>query len=259
LLLAAGLGGKVAVLDAECGRSELYAEAFAFDLWRLSPPFTAQQYVWAINEAGRQGYSVCIVDGLSPAWSGEGGALSQVEAARSSFDAALRRNPWAEANHGHWRLLRALLESPCHVLVTVRLRPPRPGRVAFLSSSEGVLPQDRSRVDQKPGLEYEFTTALVLDAEHRAWPIKDCTGLFRGRGAPLSAGMGQRLRRWAEGGVGQESLPEALESVGRCSSAPELRRLWSGRCGAWKETPWFAEVRDAVWTRMQGWDDRARG
>ena len=48
-----------------------------------------------------------------------------VQAARASRDPARRGDPWAEANNEHWRLLRGLLESPCHVLVTLRLRPTR--------------------------------------------------------------------------------------------------------------------------------------
>lgn len=246
LRIAEGLGGRVALLDAERGSSELYAGVCGFDVWRLSPPYSTQHYLWALSEAGRQGYSVCIVDGLSPAWSGEGGILSLVQAARSSQDPARRGDPWAEANHEHGRLLRGLLESPCHVLVTLRLRPthsPRPARA---------VSQGWPRLDQKPGLEYEFTSALLLDAhDHRAWPIKDRTGLFQGARELLSAETGRRLAAWSGERGAQESLREVLEAVERCASPPELRRLWTGRSRVWREKPWFGRVGEAVWARMQ--------
>ena len=71
LLLARGLGDKVAVIDTERGSSELYADLFGFDVAQLAPPFTPQRYIELIRMAATQ-YDVLVIDSLSHAWAGEG-------------------------------------------------------------------------------------------------------------------------------------------------------------------------------------------
>lgn len=262
LLVAAGLGGRVALIDTERGSSELYAELCDFDVLRLDPPFTAQRYLWAVDEAGRRGYAVCIVDSLSPAWSGEGGILARVDAAKAAAPppGGSKRDPWAEPMRSHWKLVRALQESPCHVIVTLRVRTvwraaaeTGQGRGLEFGRRVGLAPE------QKPGVEYEFTTALSLSpGDHRATVIKDRTGLFAGGAEQMTPDFGRRLQRWAEAGScgAGDALLRALEAVAACGSLSELTRLWARKSGEWKGAMWFNEISEAVWARMKGLDER---
>jgi hypothetical protein len=70
LLLAIGLanGGKVALLDSENQSASVYADRFKFDTLNLSPPFTEQKFIEAIEAAIEEGYLVLIIDSFSHAW-----------------------------------------------------------------------------------------------------------------------------------------------------------------------------------------------
>jgi len=75
LLIAMGLGGKIALIDTENGSGDLYAHLGDYDVCTLDAPYTVQKYLTAIEEAEQAGYSVLIIDSLSHAWAGEGGLL----------------------------------------------------------------------------------------------------------------------------------------------------------------------------------------
>src|SRR3954467_11110931 len=89
LLVAQGLarGGKIAVIDTERGSASLYSDEVQFDVvdWDTFSPDT---YVEAIKTAGDLGYAVIIIDSLSWAWEGKGGALyvEAVAARRSGLN-----------------------------------------------------------------------------------------------------------------------------------------------------------------------------
>lgn len=56
LLIAKGIGGKIAVLDTERGSASLYADLCDFDVVELGPPYTPENYINIIREAERAGY-----------------------------------------------------------------------------------------------------------------------------------------------------------------------------------------------------------
>lgn len=167
LRLAFGLcpEGKIAVLDTEHGKSKLYVgEApdgipWHFEICEPSH-FAPSTYEQIIRYAGSQGFDVLIIDSLSHAWQGTGGALEQVDKARSgnSFTA------WREVTPQHNSMIESILSSPCHVIATLR------------SKMEYVLEQDErgkmvpKKVGLKPiqreGVEYEFDILGDLDLNH---------------------------------------------------------------------------------------------
>lgn len=79
LRIAAGLGGKTAVLDTENKRSLKYAGSFKFDHLSIDPPFSAENYEAAIAAAVKAGYQNIIVDSMSHEHEGPGGMLDQVD------------------------------------------------------------------------------------------------------------------------------------------------------------------------------------
>ena len=75
LLIAFGLGGKIAMIDTENGSGDLYSHLGDYDICSLTAPFDVRKYLAVIAEAEKAGYDTLIIDSLSHAWSGEGGLL----------------------------------------------------------------------------------------------------------------------------------------------------------------------------------------
>lgn len=176
LLIAKGLVGdkRIALIDTERGSGDLYSDLFNYDVATLSPPFSPQQYLDAIHGAERAGYDVCIIDSLTHAWAGEGGLLDMHDAAtkatRNSFTA------WKEITPVHNKLVNAMVQSPIHIIATVRTKTAY--EVQDVGGKKIPVKLGLSPVF-RDGIEYEFTTVFDLSVEgHVATVSKDRTGLF---------------------------------------------------------------------------------
>lgn len=164
LRMATALGKKIAVINTESGAVEKYLGLapdgipFQFDVCELSD-FAPSKYTESILAAGAAHYDVLIIDSLSHAWSGAGGALELKDRkGGNSFTA------WKDITPLHNNMIEAILRSPCHVIATMR------------SKTEYVLEtDDRGRQTpkkmgmapvQRAGMEYEFDVYCSIDAEH---------------------------------------------------------------------------------------------
>lgn len=197
LLIAKGLGGRIALIDTERGSGELYSHLMDYDAAQLKPPFSPQMYIQAIKAAESEGYDVLIIDSLSHAWTGEGGVLDlhgrASKAVKNTFAA------WREVTPQHNALVDAILGSSCHIIVTMRTK------TAYEVSNEngkakmtkvGLAPV------QREGLEYEFTLVMDLAIDgHVATASKDRTGLFDGQHIVPGEETGRALKAWLEGGA----------------------------------------------------------
>src|SRR5690349_7608080 len=72
--IAKGMGGKFVVIDTEHGSADIYAKVADYDVLTLDKPFTPEKYINAIRACEDAGYTTIIIDSLSHAWAGEGGA-----------------------------------------------------------------------------------------------------------------------------------------------------------------------------------------
>lgn len=197
LLIAKGLGGKIAMLDSERGSGSLYSDLVDYDISDLTPPFTPERYIQAIKEAEKAGYNVLIIDSLSHAWSGQGGILEFVDKAsqvqKNNFAA------WREASPKHNSLVDSILGADLHIIVTMRSKTAwevqkdeRTGKTRPVKI--GLAPV------QRDGLEYEFTCVLELSVDgHIATASKDRTGLFDGRYITPDIETGHVLKEWLQG------------------------------------------------------------
>ena len=200
LKIAAGIGGKIALLDTENGSGSLYSNLCDYDTDEIKPPFTVEKYINSIKEAEAAGYNVLIVDSLTHAWAGQGGLLEEVDkrAARSSSHNSYAA--WRDVTPMHNKLVDTILQSNLHIIVTMRsktayeLEKDERGKVAPVK--KGMAPI------QRDGLEYEFTVVLDLDnKKHVAEAGKDRTGLFDGKIDVPTEETGKMLREWLETGV----------------------------------------------------------
>jgi hypothetical protein len=216
LLIAQGLGRKVALLDTERGSASLYAHLCQFDVSELAPPFTPEKYVQAIRHASLAGYDVLILDSLTHAWTGEGGILDFVDNAnknmRNIFEA------WHKANPKHTTLVDSMLSAPMHIIATIRSKTVWDDMVKEEHTGKTKPVKFGLAPFQRDGLEYEFTTVLELSMDgHVATAIKDRTGLFDGRYFTPGKETGEKLISWLTGGQGVpgnscngENLPNLL-------------------------------------------------
>lgn len=157
---------RVAVIEAGENASMLLYEGEAPDgvPWNflhaeLKGNYAPGEYVAAIEDAAREGANVIIIDSLSHAWAGAGGALDQVGAAGFTD-----KDGWRKVTPQHNKMVDAILQSPCHVIATLR------------SKTEYVIENDDKGRSvpkkigmapiQRAGMEYEFTIYGSLDHSH---------------------------------------------------------------------------------------------
>jgi hypothetical protein len=230
LLIAQGLGGKIAMIDTEHGSGELYAHLYDYDAAPLNPPFTPERYIQVIHEAERAEYDVLIIDSLSHAWSGEGGVLDMKDAATKASKSGNSFAAWREVTPEHNRLVDTMLRANLHLIVNMRTKTAwevvedngkkRPVKV-------GLAPL------QREGLEYEFTVVLDLSVEgHIATATKDRTSLFDGKHFLPNQETGQELLEWLEAGkdlqeISEASLKEYLERLATIEDISDLKAWWN--------------------------------
>ena len=155
--------GPVAVIDTEHGSASRYADLFTFDTHELTV-FHPQNYVRAITEAGNANYACLVIDSLSHAWSGPGGALQLVDEASARSRSKNSFSAWRDVTPLHNELIEAMLSCPCHLIVTMRTKTAYEveqvnGR--SVPRKVGLAPV------QRDGVEYEFDVAGEMDWEHR--------------------------------------------------------------------------------------------
>jgi hypothetical protein len=163
LRLALGTGPDVpiALIDSEHGRSTKYqgdrptpdAPPLDFDVCVLKD-YSPATYTSKVEEAGRDGYGVLIIDSLAHAWGGPGGVLDLHDAMGGN-----RFTNWSKVNPIHYRLFEAILESPCHIIATCRAK------------VKHVVEDNKPRkiglgIVQRPGTEYEFDVVGSMDRSH---------------------------------------------------------------------------------------------
>jgi len=200
LQIAFGIGGKIALIDTERGSAELYSHLGAYDVCTVEAPFEPSKYVAAIKEAEKLGYDIIITDSLSHAWSGTGGLLDLhgkiADRGGNSWTA------WRKITPQHNELVEALLQSPCHIIATMR------SKMEYSQSEEGgkkTVKKIGLAPVQREGMEYEFTVFYDIDINHVATASKDRTSLFDNKYFTPSQETGITLINWLN------NAPDALQ------------------------------------------------
>jgi hypothetical protein len=236
LLIAGGLGGRIGMIDTEHGSGDLYADLLpeGYDILRLAPPFTPARYIEAIHALEQAGVSTIIVDSLTHAWSGEGGSLDRqgkiADKSGNSWQA------WRQVTPEHNALVESLLQSPCHIIATMR------AKTEYVQEKDertgkNVVRKIGLAPIMRDGIEYEFTTFLELDVQHMAFVGKDRTRLFDGTIFKPGIETGRQLLEWLDTGsdepvtskraMDEEQKRTLLESINRAETLDELFNAFS--------------------------------
>ena len=161
--LARLLQSRAAFIDTERGSASLYADRFDFDVDNDFDDFSPPTYVRKIHEAERLGYPVIIIDSLSHAWMGKGGALEQVDAAGRK-GSGNKWAAWRDVTPQHNELVDAMLMSSAHILIGVRAKQEwlqqenDKGKMVPVRAGMGFV--------QRDGLEFEMTVVADMDLAH---------------------------------------------------------------------------------------------
>ncbi len=215
LIFAKGLGEKVAVVDTEHGRAKLYADRYGFDVLELDS-FSPQAYIDAIHDAEAEGYDVILIDSLSHAWMGKGGALEQVDQAAKRAQGNSYVG-WRDVTPLHNNLIDTILASSCHIVATMRSKmdhvqekDPKTGKTKI--TKVGMAPI------QRDGMEYEFDLVADLDVDHNMIVTKSrCDALSAVVEKNPGSAFIAKFRAWLEDG--EEAPPEDLKAA--------IRRQWN--------------------------------
>lgn len=155
-------GKPFAVIDTEHGSASKYADLHSFDVLELDD-FHPKHYTEGLRSAAAAGYPVCVVDSLSHAWAGKGGALALVDAKKRGNGNGF--NAWADVTPIQNDLIEAILAPPMHVICTLR------SKQAYAQekderSGKTVIRKLGLEPVQREGVEYEFDIVGTLDYEH---------------------------------------------------------------------------------------------
>jgi len=161
-----GMAKKVGVIDTEHKSASKYlGDPFpSFRVIELEEDFSPEVYVEALQLLAADGCDAVLIDSLTHAWAGKGGALEikdKVGRQKGFND----YTAWGPVTAMHNRLIEAMLSYPGHLIATMRLK------------MEHVLEEDPTTKKktvrkiglqpvQRDGMEYEFDLVGDLDQEH---------------------------------------------------------------------------------------------
>ena len=193
LLIAKGIGGRIAVADTENSSAELYDDLVPFEHANLQPPYTPEKFISAIKAAEQGGFDTLIIDSITHEWSGVGGCLELVDKlAKTSFNNN-SWGAWSEVTPRHRKFIDAMLQSSINIIVTLR------SKMETVQVNAGNNKKKVEKVgmkaEQRDGIEYEFTTVLDLTHDNYAVSTKDRTRLFA-EARPLCENDGVLLKQW---------------------------------------------------------------
>lgn len=227
LLLAKGLTNgnlsKVAIIDTENGSADLYANLGNYNVLSLTPPFTPENYIKAIEVCENAGMEVIILDSISQSW-------EELLDYHSSLAGNSFTN-WAKVTPRQNAFIDKILQCNAHVIATMRTK-----QDYVLNQKDGKFIPEKVglKAVQRNDLDYEFTIVFDIDIKHFAVSSKDRTGLFMDKPEfKISAETGKMILDWCNEGVEKVPLStnrlleaQVLESIKCCNTIAELLALY---------------------------------
>lgn len=193
--------GKICVIDTENRSASLYSGVQmagvtigGYQTIDFQPPFEAKSYIEAIEVAENADMEVIIIDSLTHAWTGVGGALDKqgkiAERSGNSWTA------WRTVTPEHNKLVDKMLQSNTHIIANMRAKQEYTQEI---ENGKKVVKAVGMGIQMRDGVEYEFTTVLMLGYDHTANATKDRTGMFDGQYFVITPDTGRRFAEWLKG------------------------------------------------------------
>lgn len=205
LRFAMALGKKVLVISSETGAVDKYKgfnpDGIPFDFQVLDlPNFSPDMYTQAVMLAGQEKFDVVIIDSLSHAWAGAGGALEIKDDVAARSRSGNSYFAWRDVTPMHNRMVEAILHSPCHVIATMR------AKTAYVLETGSDGKQVPRKIGMEPvqraGMEYEFDVYASLDDAHILYVTKTrCWAIDGMRAIKPGASFIQPVIDWLNDGI----------------------------------------------------------
>ncbi len=223
-LVQEGMGKRVAAIDTENNSLSLYAGEnpdgvpWEFDSVNLRS-FGPDNYTHAIKAATSDGFDIIVIDSLSHAWIGDGGALDLVDQKGGNKFAA-----WKDITPMQRKMVDAIIHSPAHVIATMR------------SKMEHVLEKDESgkmvprkvgmAPQQRDGVEYEFDVYGSCDDSHQFRVTKTrCSLLDRATTVKPGPAFWHPLLEWLQSAAPGPDLMKIEEAFAVAIDAAQSAEL----------------------------------
>lgn len=192
LLLAKGIGGRIAVADTENSSAELYDDLVEFDHANIQPPYTPEKFISVIKAAEEAGFDTLILDSITHEWSGVGGCLEMVDKLSSTTFKGNSWGAWSQVTPQHRKFIDAMLQSSINIIVTMRSK-----METIQTNDNGKKRVEKvgMKAEQRDGIEYEFSTVLDLTHDNIAVATKDRSRLFL-EPRQLNESDGVLLKQW---------------------------------------------------------------
>ena len=205
-LVKAGMASKVAVIDTENDSASLYAGEcpdgidFDFDTMNLQN-FGPQDFTHAMKAAFKEGYDCVVVDSLSHAWVGKGGALDLVDAkGGNSFTA------WKDITPLQREMVDTIVHAPASVLCTMR------SKVEYVIEEDAKGKKVPRKIGMAPvqrdGLEYEFDLYGSFDTNQIRVTKTRCSAMYAATTFKPGYPFWSPLFEWMQSGVPSDPSPQ---------------------------------------------------
>lgn len=163
--LAESAGGRLAVIDTERGKSQMYKGINGWDFDVFCPQaFSPASLTEALGVAAGKGFPAVLLDSWSHYWSGTEGMLEQVDKRAKGGN---NFSGWKEVRPDERRMTDAIVSYPGHIVVTLRVKTEyvveqveRNGRMQSVPRKVGLKPE------QRDGMEYEFDVIGDMDLDN---------------------------------------------------------------------------------------------
>ena len=210
LLIAKGFAGdmsKVAMVETEAGRGEVYAKDPVVGGYLVRPirdNFAPIEYGKALTEVEKANMKVVIIDSASHEWEGANGVLGW--AAKNQEEGKRGVLVWQQPKMSHQRdFILRLLQTPIP-LVIVCMRAKYPMQEVEKNGKKEWQRSEQLEPKQSDDILFEMMVHGWIDKEHNFHGTKYTTDEFRAilvDKKPITVESGKRLAEWATGGIKQ--------------------------------------------------------
>lgn len=211
-------GGRIAFIDSENGSASLYSDKFDFDVMELKD-YSVSSYIKEMEEAmNSKEHTICIIDSITQEWEW---ILDQVTAITQASSSKNSYNSWAIPSEYHNKFLKTILKFNKHLICTVRAKQDYDQKNE--NGKKSIVKLGLAPI-QREGIEYEFTTAFMINHDNKAEATKDRTDIFKSKGLfKISPNEANELLDWLDNAPAQkeqELLQQAKEHINTIQ--PEL-------------------------------------
>ena len=218
LLLARGFvgeQGKIALVDSERGRGELYADVIkgGYECLQLAEPFSPQNYIGAIDAVEQAGFSIGIIDSASHEWEGLGGVLD-MDGDNESRSGRAGLHNWKTPKMEHAKFVLRMLQSSIPWIVCIRAK--HKTRQLKENGKTAIVKDDYTTPIQADDFIFEMTAHGEIMADHSFRLTKCSHPELRAcfpEHQPITTEHGAKLAAWCGGVATALSAREIMAAI----------------------------------------------